>query len=574
MNRLKSYSAPEIERCVRRKIESFTSNGSYKTLGERLFSERLLELAPFRAIPFDGWGSWERDPLKNRSWQWRLNWLSFLSYLTAHHRESGNDAVLDTAKEAIESWLDAYLDTDRSYPFEFVWHDHATALRAEQLVLFTYYCRGHAPAWVQEQGKFFDYVEHALVVHGEWLARKDFYSEHTNHGLEQARVLLLLGTVLEDNRARGWQTLARGRISSELKFSFTSEGVHVENSPAYHIFVFKVFMGIIKDYPAGVLGDLGCQFSQFSKKALSFVTHILRPDGLLPPVGDTEQRPTSDSYREMFADTAEYQNFLYAFTRGKRGTMPLVVNRVFPASGYAVFRDRWPLPSQFEKAFHLIVKVGCSRKYHHQQDEGHISLYAGGDDWLIDSGLYNYVNTDPVRSYMRSRAAHNVPLISRASYDKKFEHRLGAWQVTAYDEAAPRPFVEMKLEVMPPVVHTRRVDFDADARVVAVRDSVAAEDGQLRKITLQWHFPKDKTIVIDGDTVVVSSASGSRLRICFDGDVPDQMGVVAGRKGDRVLSCISYKANQVEASQLLQVVFSDRVGLGVTTRFAFELAGQ
>lgn len=569
--KIKASTAEELVRCVTQKLEQAATASSNKALGQRLFVERRLELAAFKAVPFSGWGDWEQDPLNNRSWQWRLNWLSFMSYLMAHHRAVGDDAVLDMGKAAIESWLDTYLDTDTRYPFEFIWHDHATALRTEQLVLFAYYCRAHAPAWTAEQGAFFDYLERALQVHGEWLAKDSFYSEHTNHGLEQARVLLLLGTVFEGEVAREWQAVALRRISSELDFSFTSEGVYVENSPAYHIFVFKVFMGIIKDYPAAVLGDLDERFRQFSAMALGFVTHILRPDGLLPPIGDTEQLQTSDGYREMFGHTLGYQHFLYALTKGQKGLRPTAVNRVYPQSGYAVFRDQWPEHPYYDKALHLIVKVGCSSRYHHQQDEGHVSLVAGGEDWLIDSGLYNYINADPVRKYMRSRTAHNVPLISHASYDKEFEHRLRAWQVTGYDEAAPRPFVEMKLEVMPPVVHRRRVEFDAEALMVAVQDAVSAEDGQLRNITLQWHFPRDKTIVIEGDSVVVSSTTGNRMTISFERNLPDRLAVAAGQKNERVFSCISYKANQVEPSQLLQVVFAERADLDVTTRFTFEL---
>lgn len=558
-----------LVRCVRNKIESVTSNPTNTALGERLFLMNEIELAPFASVPFQGWVNWEQDPLKNRSWQWRLNWLSFLSYLMAYHRAVGDDAVLNKGKEAIESWVDAYLGTDTSHSFEFIWHDHATALRAEQLVLFAYYSREHASSWTATQGEFFEYLERALKVHGEWLAKDSFYSEHTNHGLEQARVLLLMSVVFEGEVAQHWRAVALRRILSELRFSFTREGVHVENSPAYHIFVFKVFMGIIQDYPVEVLGSLAEQFNQFSHKALSFITHILRPDGQLPPIGDTEQLPTSDGYREMFGHILEYQHFVYAVTKGQKGLLPMAVNRVYPESGYAVFRDQWPSYPQYEKALHLIVKLGCSSRYHHQQDEGHVSLYAGGEDWLIDSGLFNYINTDPVRKYMRGRTAHNVPLISHANYDKWFEHRLRAWQVTAYDEAAPCPFVEIKLEVMPPVVHTRRVCLDAVTRVVTVQDAVSADDVQLRNISLQWHFPKDKTIVIDGNTVVVSSATGNQLTIDFEGDAPDDLAMISGRKDDRVFSCISYKANQVEPSQLLLVQFSARANLKLTTRFTF-----
>lgn len=569
---IKVGSAPELECCIQKRLHQLTKNSSNKALGEKLTVKQQLELAPFEAVKFSGWGAWEQDPLNNRSWQWRLNWLSFLSYLMAYHSSSGDEVVLSLAREAIRSWLDTYLATDTTYPFEFVWHDHATALRAEQLVLFAYYCREHAPEWASTNTEFLTYLEQAMVVHGQWLAKDSFYSEHTNHGLEQARVLLLLSTVFKGELAHEWQQIAIRRISSELTFAFTDEGVHVENSPAYHIFVFKVFLGIIKDYPEEVLGGLAEQFNQFSVKALNFITHILRPDGKLPPIGDTEQLPTSDAYRDMFGHLLEYQYFLYAMTQGKQGLMPSVVNRVYPQSGYAIFRDKWPSKEHYQKAFQLIAKVGCSSRYHHQQDEGHISLYAGGEDWLIDSGLYNYINDDPVRKYMRGRTGHNVPIISHASYDKNFEHRLSAWQVVAYSEAAPKPHLTMSLDVMPPVMHERRVAFDSVAKVVEIDDTISADDDLQRRITLQWHFPKNKTLTIEGDQVVVTSSSGNRLTIEFDGVIPDDLSVVKGRKEDKVFSCISYKANQVEPSQLLRAVFKEYGELKVTTRFTFALA--
>lgn len=570
---LNPTSFPELSGCMARKLEKVLSP-SNRVLGEKLFSKRQLELPPFKAVAFSGWGEWEQDPFSNRSWQWRLNWLSFLSYLMAYHRASADNGVLDFAQEGIQSWLDNYLDTDASYPFEFIWHDHATALRAEQLVLFAYYCWEYAPAWAEEHRKFLAYLERALEVHGQWLVRDDFYSEHTNHGLEQARVLLLLGTVFNGKQAVEWRKTAIRRISSELDFSFTREGVHVENSPAYHIFVFKVFSGIIKDYPAEVLGDLAEQFDQFSAKALEFVTHILRPDGKLPPIGDTEQLPTSDAYREMFGHMPEYQHIRYALTKGKQGEVPPKLNRVYPSSGYAIFRDQWPTAKNYHLAFHLIAKVGCLSRYHHQQDEGHISVYAGGEDWLIDSGMYNYINKDPVRRYMRGRPGHNVPLISDASYEDDFDHRMNAWQVLEYSEEESSPRLAMQLDVLPPVTQIRRVNMDMESSVLRVEDSFSADDEQERNITLQWHIPQDKVITVEDQSIIVRSSSGNKMTIAMQGPCPSNISVAGGVKADKVFSCISYKANSYEPSQVVKVVYEAVKSLEVSSVFEFHVSRE
>ena len=319
---IKPSSAPILENCVHRRLRRLTEDATKSALGEKLLAKRQLELPPYEAVPFSGWGDWEQDPLQDRSWQWRLNWFSFLPNLIAYHRDSGEDSALDLARDAIQSWIDAYLNVNIDYPFEFAWHDHATALRAEQMAMFIYYCAEDAEKYVRDNNDFFSSLVHALIIHAEWLAKDGFYSEHTNHGLEQARILLLLGTVLDHGEAHEWQQIGIRRIRNELEFAFTTEGVHVENSPAYHIFVFKVFLGIIDDFPQELLGDLAKQFDQTSIKALNFITHILRPDGTLPPIGDSEQLPTTDVYGEMFGERLEYQHLLYALTQGKRGVVP------------------------------------------------------------------------------------------------------------------------------------------------------------------------------------------------------------------------------------------------------------
>lgn len=569
---MKAGSDPDLTRCVQAKIGQMVAKDDNKTLGERLFADKQLELAPFEAVDFTEWGDWEQDPLSSRNWQWRLNWLQFLSYLMAYHHTSGDDEILDFARDAIRSWLDSYLETDASYPFEFIWHDHATALRAEQFALFAYYCRGRAPKWAARQGEFLTYLEQALAVHGELLSSDRFYSQHTNHGLAQARVLLFLGTTFKGAAASEWQRIGVARISSELAFSFTDEGVHVENSPFYHVYVFQSFCAIIRDYPEEALGNLAEEFYSLSEKALNFITHILRPDGRLPPIGDTQQLPISDTYRDMFSHTLEYQYLLYALSQGKRGVMPQVLNRVYPVSGYAIFRDEWPANEQYLDAFHVVAKVGCSSRYHHQDDEGHISLYAGGEDWLIDSGMYSYNESDPVRKYMRSRQGHNVPAIAEAYYPKEFERRSGGWRVGSYSEASLSPSLTMHLNVMPPVTHRRDVTLDSICKVVGVSDRISAEDERLRDICLQWHFPKDKRIIIDKETVKVIGPTGNKLTIVIEGEVPDAVFVVRGCGDDGVASCISYTANQVEASQLLRVVFKRRRQVGVNSRFVFDLS--
>jgi hypothetical protein len=517
------------------------------------------------------WDDWTENPFFNRSWQWRLNWLSFLSYLIAYHASSKIDAALDKGRDAIQSWLDKYLFTDENFGFEFVWHDHGTALRSEQIQIFLSYVSQYAPNWKNKNQDFFEYAQMACRIHAVWLSKESFYSIHTNHGLEQTRVLLLLSFAFsEDPRAANWRRLAIGRLASELDYAFTEEGVHVENSPAYHVFVFKLFMGILEEYSSDALGDLSRKFEVFASKALEFIARILRPDGLLPIIGDTEQLPTSDSYKKYFGNSLEYAGFCFASSKGKRGNKFEKLNKVYKKSGYAVFRNNWPGASKYGDAVHLIVKAGCLSQYHYQQDEGHVSLYALGEDWLIDSGLYNYNQTDLIRKYMRSRQAHNVAVISNSNYSTEFKKRLSSWSISEFDESDESPFVEMDLRVLEKVRQVRRVSFHNEKCLLTVDDDFFMQDGIARDVTLLWHVPLDKIVkIIDNGSVQILGKGGLSLSLNVMGERPDDMVVRKGVAGGRVFSCISTKTNNYQDSQVIQVSFKSRKALRIACVFSF-----
>ena len=559
-----------INELLIKKVDEYLENEKFISYGERYFKTNNLKLHPFDDFKLTSWDNWEVDPFKNRSWQWKLNWFSFVPYFLAYYHSTKDDKVLDEIKISINSWLNQYIDKDTS-SFEFVWHDHAMALRAEQMVFFYVYTLNYSKKWFEENNIFFEYMLSGIKKHALLLSKDEYFTKYTNHGLEQARVLLILGLFLDDIESEKYQKLAISRIKDELLFAFTNEGVHVENSPAYHIFVLKVFMGIIKDFPKELLGDLSEQFDSIATKALSFITHIIRPDGTLPPIGDTEQLKTSDAYSLIYSNTQEYKELLYALTQGKKGIKPKKLNQVYKNSGYAIFRDQWFDKKNYKQALHLIAKIGCLSQYHNQQDEGHISLYAFSEDWLIDSGMYNHNNTDSIRKYMRSRLAHNVPLISNTKYDSDFSHRVNNWEVIDFSEDENNPNVKIKLKVLENVIHNRNINLHTQDKVINIDDIFEFEDNQSRDITLQWHIPVDKTITISEslNQVSIVSKTGNTLILDIIGDTPDKIYIQKGINKDKVISVVSHISNSYVDSQVLKILFAKKSLLKVSSKFTF-----
>lgn len=532
-------------------IKTYVNNSENIKRGKRLFENRMIKLTRFSEVEWVSWENWEVNPVNNRSWQWALHWFDFIKYLLAFHHVIKNEKILDELKEAIGGWISRYLYNNTD--FEFIWHDHATALRAEQILLFLYYLKKYSPTWMHANLDFVFSLFETLSVLGKKLAQEGFYSKHTNHGLEQVRVLILLGIILDNKE---YVEISILRLNGELDFSFTSEGVHKENSPGYHQFVFKIFLSIIENFPSYVLKDLGPKFNDIASKALTYITYILRPDNNLPIIGDTELKPTSDAYSNYFSGTIEYENFLYSLSQGARGTLPSKNNIVYPKSGYAIFRDTWGNKEKFTDSMHLIFKAGCLSQYHHQQDENNFVLYAFGEDWIIDSGLYNYINQDPIRHYIRRRQAHNIPIISNTSYNyTDFHHRVGSWSIYDYNEDNLSPYVSARNTALDSILHSRTIRCIYANNEIIIEDNVSCLDHTSRTVTFLMHIPIDKRIDIFEDTIKISSHKTGKAMIISLSEKPNLLQVRKGLSGNKVHSIVSYTSGSYKESQVIRLTF-------------------
>lgn len=550
-------------------------NADFAQRGQLLVETGQLQLGPFAAVPIAAFGDWQTDPLRNRSWQWRLNWLSFVPYLIAHHAASGNERALSLAIQAVCSWLDHFGPPEQRHQFEFAWHDHATALRAEQIALLIHYVERHARWDLAGSDAAARRLVEGCLSHAALLFKETFFSKNTNHGLEQARVLLLLGSSLavpDDATAAGWRECALRRIAGELRHAFTDEGVHVENSPAYHAFVFKVFLGIVAEYPSDSLGPLLRWMTDIGPKAVDFLAFVLRPDGLLPIIGDTQALPVTDSFHEAFGGRDSYQGYVYASSLGKKGRAPATLHRVYPESGYAIFRSEWPVAEHYPRALHAVVKAGSSSTYHRQQDDGHLVLWNEAEDWLIDSGLFNYHKASPIRQYMRSRAAHNVVVINRPPMETQGRDPRSSWKVLAHSDDAGLPYLAMRHDAYTGTELIRRVSLFR-RKCLRVEDTAMSTDGATFDASVLWHVPADKRIELIGPGEVVVSSTKTRrvMRIRVQGDMPDNVELHRGVVGGKVLSVVSYIADMHEPSQVIVFSAVQRLRLYLQFEFTFEV---
>lgn len=335
---------------------------------------------------------WGCGPLENRTWCWTLHAFLPLDPLIA---VGDWDAVLSHINAWSSRFADAPIEAD------FPWHDHATALRLDRL---------SRVALQMPTGQ----LTSLAARHAALLLEESFYSRHTNHGFDQALSLMLASLAFPHHPESGrWQQIGVARLEDEIRFAFTDEGVHVENSPAYH-------MGMIGNLNRArrLLQAVGAHavligFDKLFDQALQFLAWVTRPDRFVSYLGDSvSYRPNAPA---ELADLPGFAQVRYAATAGQEGSAPSESFVVYQKSGYAIYRSRW---SPWDRHTHIMMKCGFLSRYHRQDDDLNVLVHAHGEDWLIDSGLYNHQHDDPVRVYMRSARAHNVPFLPGAKVNR------------------------------------------------------------------------------------------------------------------------------------------------------------
>lgn len=550
-----------ITRAIENTINSITSNKDFIERGKSLVLDNNLEFQSFKSFKIDDISfynfDFKSDSFKDRTWLWKLNSLSFISYIIAYCNFNHDYSYLYIAKDAIICWIDNVFTSNDD--FEFLWHDHTTALRTEQIILFLSFAYLNNLQLLKNSNYDIKKILHVIEDSCHKLADENSYTKHTNHGLEQQRVLLLASTVLVDRipSIAKYKELALTRILDEFNFSFTDESVHKENSPVYHIFVSKIFITLFNDYEL-YFQNIKSQFMQHLKNGCEFISYMVRPDGNLPILGDSELLRPTDIYYQVLNGTEQYKMFRFAISKGREYKdiqNKFLDYKVYPKSGYAILKN---------KDNHLILKAGSLSSYHYHQDEGSITLYSFNEDWFIDSGMYSHNQTDPLRKYCRSFRAHNVAYVSNSSYSVNLEDRFTKWTLIDQENL-------IKFECSFFTNHTWSRSISKNLNEFFINDQFEFTDLNIEnQITLQFHVPNDKSIYVDDSNVNIGSKD-KLLNLSFS-TKPSSIIVKKGKVKDRLFSFVSNERFKIDESYVILILFKNlKKKFNVTTFFNFQI---
>ncbi|HEX8287353.1 MAG TPA: alginate lyase family protein [Pyrinomonadaceae bacterium] len=286
-----------------------------------------------------------------------------------------------------------------------------------------------------------------LYVHGRHIEKylSTYYSPNT-HLTGEALGLYYIGTQLPFfKRAEHWRKTGEQILLKELDRQLFSDGVYFEQTTWYQRYTadFYTHFLILR-----TLGNAPENNKQSAEKlenrlqsALDFLMYITRPDGTTPIIGDDDggrMLPLTGAKPDDFRGTLAVGAVLfergdYKYVAGtpaeeiiwllgaegvdafekQKAFLPKTNSAGFEAGGYFVMRDGWANTDNY-----LLIdcgEVGALSGGHGHADTLAVDLAVHGETLLVDSGTYTYHESNELRDYFRSSAAHNTLTIDGKS---------------------------------------------------------------------------------------------------------------------------------------------------------------
>ncbi|MBS3679336.1 heparinase II/III family protein [Ornithinibacillus massiliensis] len=317
------------------------------------------------------------------TYQLYIQTLNVISYLCDAFVETKETIYLYKAYTLLLDWI-LYIKTDKHENL-YKWVDHTVANRTLNIIYFFNLSKNEIN--IDES-----IIADILIQHGHFLYDDKNYVKN-NHGIMVDRSLLVLSVFLNNHdESPRWFEKAKLRVRDAFLRDFSFQGVHLENSPAYHKMVktmFEKIQGFLIEHNL----TLGDDISEKLKMTKNYLKYILKPNGYLPTIGDTalsklNVKKTFKSFHDSEAGITIMQS-----------------------------KNKNDLDSTW-----LSFICGYGSKTHKHRDDLSINLYYKGEDILVDSGQYNYDLYDKYRQYILSPQSHSTIIQKNKNYKIKPPH--------------------------------------------------------------------------------------------------------------------------------------------------------
>ncbi|HWG09708.1 MAG TPA: heparinase II/III family protein [Solirubrobacteraceae bacterium] len=477
--------------------------------GDEASARNLLDnVWPARGYPLPhlNWPlTWQEDPYHEAFWEFYFYGLRPEATLLYEWEKTGYAPYL----EKLIAILRSYTAYDRTRGENRVTFDnnHTSAYRAMELVNFYVKLKiaGVLPKDLEEG------LARSLVKLGGFLAEARHFEADFNHGFNEGAALLLLA----DNfphmpGAAGWRTLALERLKAMLANTIDADGVEVENSPFYQVYVLGLVYQI-SQWAERYEPTLAAPYSEAATKMLRYTAEITQPNGYLPMLGATATTymPSQDPnvYGPMAAADPEFD---FAFTRGAKGTPPPDGTVLFPVSGQFVMRSPLGATSNLPNQTYVTFNAGTYRTNHSDLDALGMTMYSNGSTVLPTSGLYTYTE-EPWLEYFHGTRSDNTVVV-----DGKNQAQ-GSAQAGSHGSAGGATWASGVSGLYAGVSHHRTVVVLRQG-LTLVLDALASSVSH--RYAQTWHMAPGSAVRTAGADTYVTNAAGTPTLTIRQADAP------------------------------------------------------
>ncbi|MEE2524054.1 accessory Sec system protein Asp2 [Pseudarthrobacter sp. J47] len=435
-------------------------------------------------------------------------------------------------------------------------HDETTAQRLIQLTCLLEVLRPH----INDEDLGFLLAVSAETA--ELLATADFHAGNNNHGMFQDVALLYYSVIVEQSPLElrnEWFKTATARLFDYFSSAFTSEGVHIENTPTYHLMVARQLHGILT-----ILAPSGHEhvphYRALLNRAAEYATHAMKPDGMYPPISDTTEKQEIQAAR---LNIFQGEEFAYAASAGKMGIVPTRRTLVLPESGYAIYRSSWTDPD----ATFAFFSAAYNADYHKHSDELSLFVRSGGVDLLSEAGAYGYDYKEPLTKYAYSSFAHNGLIVDGSSLPRT--DKFSDLTTLECHEVRPDGFnVTGRTSRLKDTVHSRTVDIREEGGVplITVDDLISSTDDHT--YDLLWNLGPEVEAVLHGQGFELFHGGKKMLDLHFEADVPTTVSLHKGETKPKYLGWRFPKFGQSIPAPVVRIRFKgNAASLRTSIRF-------
>lgn len=375
---------------------------SYIDEGDIKIADQILEnkytISRFKPVTITN-PTWTENSYDDIYWRFNYYNLEPVRNLLYAWEKTNNPVYKNKLIELTESFIDKGLSSPYS------WDYHGVSFRTMTLIDV----QAKLKAKKQLPTELDQKITETLRIHGQFLADPNHFEQDYNHGLDQAAALYLLATNYPTiPEANTWQELSANRISAMFSSIIDTDGLLVENSPYYHLYVLEKLVEINKYLKVNHLIINGFSNDKISQM-ISYVTYMLQPDLTVPTIGASLKRQINldGPYAEMADD---HPDLLYVLSKGTKGKKPTNLNMQYKDSGQTIMRSGWGKGDDFSKQTQLIFDVGNYRTNHSDLDALSFNLFGQGIALMPDAGLYTY-EAGPYRTYFHGTKSHNTVVV-------------------------------------------------------------------------------------------------------------------------------------------------------------------